>query len=282
MSRSLPNPTFSKPTYTQARPLSDDHYEHLAEVVRLLFVNAATGSMLGGAALAGLAAFKNADIQCALSSAICLVAYFHYSKIYAVRAGGVARLALQLHHNSATAHDDHNDTFSFRHRMTDEALADAYRYSDWLVTLPLLAWDVQAMADREHLTFSAPAAGGLLAGCVAFGACARFGFEQSLLKLMLYLASWACLVPVLVDLWSHNPSHILVAFTAPWIAYGVVTGIAVVAAPSSVDAHTHWRVSVFKDVSFAALDVWSKACLAVYSTSLVLEMHVPLLTNNVV
>jgi hypothetical protein len=267
-------------SYTQSGTIANEHYEHLAEVVRLLVVNAATGSMLAGAAIAGLAALNTTDVKCALSSAICLVAYFHYSKISAVRSVAVARLEEQLHHNSSTALEDHKGTVPRGHHTTDEALADAYRYSDWLVTLPLLAWEVQAMADRERLFLSAPAAAGLLAGCVAFGVGVRFGFEQGWIKLMLYLASFACLLIVLVDLWSHNPSHILVAFTAPWIAYGVVTGLAMILAPVSANPHTHWLVSVFKDVSFAALDVWSKACLAVYSASLVLDMHVPLLTEN--
>ena len=107
------------------------------------------GSMLLSGTVSGLAALTTmheTKLACALSTAVSFVAFYHYGKLVQLRENKDATVAL------ATPG-----------KATDEALplglklawidmqADAVRYSDWLVTLPLLVVEMHLLVPAPKL-----------------------------------------------------------------------------------------------------------------------------------
>lgn len=193
---------------------------------------------------------------CAVSAAICLVAFYHYAKIIDLRR-----------HSHATA-DQH---------------VDAVRYSDWLVTLPALALEINLVryADDtrtalDESTFWA----GCLAGVVLLGGTARFGTDEFApppsdetatrkraqqtvyLGMFAYLVAFGLLIPITIR--AHDRDYNL-TFIVPWFAYGFLASV--VGFANYNNQIDYQSLNIIKDVGYGLLDLWSKAILGLWTTA---------------
>lgn len=115
---------------------------------------------------------------------------------------------------------------------------------------------------------------------VTLGAYTRFGTDElvpirkdqrnsldgfgRLTGLLAYLLACVCLFFVLYNLLADLTSHTdttngwIYGFSLPWIAYGVVPLVASLVRQFYPNEYPE-SLSVFKDVAYGALDIWSKA-----------------------
>lgn len=195
-----------------------------------------------------------------LSTIITLVAAYHYRAILMARAGA-AGLS----------------------KRDEELEVDGLRHSDWLVTLPLLVlklYSVIINPERE-LIFDNPELSALMAMLmILFGAVARLALDwglsfedmgqmQRIFVFACYLVSVGILVVLLIDLGStqadSSSPNLLWSFFLAWIGYPIVA-IGSFLARSTNGADSEW-LSLFKDVTYALLDLWSKAVFAWWTAS---------------
>ena len=206
------------------------------------------------------AAGQSGAYNAGLSTIITLVAAYHYRAILMARAGG-AGLS----------------------KRDEELEVDGLRHSDWLVTLPLLVlklYSVIINPERE-LLFDNPELSALMAMLmILFGAVARLALDwglsfedmgqmQRIFVFLCYLVSVGILVVLLIDLGGHqadstSPSLIW-SFFLVWIGYPIVA-IGSFLMRSTNGADSEW-LSLFKDISYALLDLWSKAVFAWWTAS---------------
>lgn len=189
--------------------------------------------------IAALSSVAVGSTPCALSAAVNCIAALHYARIRDERGrdGG------------------------------DEDCVDRLRYSDWLITLPLMGLELHSIAERADPayspTFYAKEFSAFVLFCVVvMGAIWRFADSRyanigRCIKATCFLASSALMVITLLNLLANARRDLdfLLVFTLPWGLYPVV---ALAEAAVASDA----RRPVFKDGLYAALDVWSKAGLA--------------------
>jgi Kef-type K+ transport system membrane component KefB len=233
--------------------------------MRTNLVRVVAGGMLLSAAASALAVttFQHhahaapKTAACAVSAAICLVAFYHYAKI------------IDLRRHSHTTADQH---------------VDAVRYSDWLVTLPALALEinlVQHANDTDTALSQTLKWALLLAGVVLCGGLGRFGthdFANSseerddtplslLAGVIAYGVAWGCLIIIIVDA-IHKEYNL--TFIIPWTAYGAVAiGVALA---NNLQLQDHQTLGYVKDVSYGLLDLWSKAVLGLWTTAKAMEI----------
>ena len=252
------------------------------------------GSMLLSGTVSGLAALTTmheTKLACALSTAVSFVAFYHYGKLVQLRENKDATVAL------ATPG-----------KATDEALplglklawidmqADAVRYSDWLVTLPLLVVEMHLLVPSPKL-FGIPQATALTCLMILLGAYTRFGTDElvpirkdqrrSLLDgfarisgAIAFLGASVCLFFVLWnllgDLKEDEPTGgWIYAYTLPWAAYGVVSVVAMAVRQFYPEGYPE-SLSVFKDSSFGALDIWSKSSFGIWVAAKAMDLSDPI------
>ena len=140
--------------------------------------------------------------------------------------------------------------------------------------------------DVEPYWFGIPWAVVLIVTMVALGGYTRFGTDElvpirkdqrnSLLDgfarltgLLAFAAASLCLFFVLFNLLANvsednDPTNGYVyAFSLPWIAYGVVSIAAMLVRQFYSEGYPE-SLSVFKDVAYGGLDIWSKASFGVW------------------
>jgi len=206
----------------------------------------------------------------ALSAIINAVAAWHYNEIIKVRASEAISKG-------------------------SEWKIDALRHGDWVVTMPLLVLKLYALAgnssDHDAILNTVDLAAFIAALMIALGAFARLGYEEmdgfwygnmdgydKIVGVVLYLGSIACLVLLLIDLFNifsdlETPT-IIYAFFLVWPAYAVVALLACMIRQFTDPTEYPRFVALAKDVSFASLDVFSKAVFAWHTCSAAFGYHI--------
>jgi bacteriorhodopsin len=243
------------------------------------------GSMLLSGIFTGLCAVVTQDghsrAGCALSTGVSLVAFYHYGKLVATREQSGSRVTL-----SKPGDVPMGQATALKIGWID-MVADAVRYSDWLITLPILVVELHLLIDHgaanaiDPVWFSIPWAVLLTCAMIVLGAYTRFGTDElvpirkdqrnSLLDgfarlsgVLAFVGASACLFFVLYNLLGNvsednDPTNgWIYAFSMPWIAYGVVSLVAMFVRQFYPEGYPE-SLSVFKDVSYGVLDIWSKA-----------------------
>jgi bacteriorhodopsin len=236
------------------------------------FANAA---MAGGASVAlgalFLAHLKGNEALCysaGLSLAICTVAYINYSSMLKTRL----RTIKACERNSPGKKCE-----AMKHE--DDFVITCLRYSDWLVTMPLLALKLLDLARdgpnplvssflmwKQLEAFTAALAFVMiLAGLIAllaigdFDSCRHDTRSLMTLRWMLYLVGVICLVGLYVILFltsneTDSPHWVEVyGFSLVWTLYPLV-----------FIAQMYGLCGMTKDIFYAILDVISKPLLSIY------------------
>ena len=254
--------------------------------LRTLSARIVAGSMLLGAVVTFIVAMtattaQSGRVSCLLSCAICAVAFYHYLAIVKIRSQDAGRKQLPVP----------GDTTSITKSEVaaiiswQELEVDAVRYSDWLVTLPMLIVDLHMMTESvsSPVWFTPAYAPILLVLMVTLGAFLRFGtdelvpmpsngdFSVRTIGVVAFILSSGCLFAVLYNLLWELDFAIAIntwvaAFTLPWSLYGVVVMISIVWRQVQPRGYPE-SLSVFKDVAFGSLDVWSKSVFALFVAS---------------
>jgi hypothetical protein len=198
-----------------------------------------------------------------LSVLICWVAAYHYHEIVKIRDGGETSVRLEMK-------------------------ADALRYGDWIITMPLLTLKLYAVINRPSSAydslFSSPEIAALASVLmVALGTFVRLGLDELsgwqrlvVASKVAGIAAWAlscvCLILLLIDLARAGETHpdaaILYSFIFVWVAYPLVTFLASAwRYMDKADTPYDARLSIVKDASLSCLDVYAKGAFAWYSAS---------------
>lgn len=156
------------------------------------------------------------------------------------------------------------------------------------VTLPFLVAELHLLLHGavEPAWFGVPWATLLTCAMISLGAYTRFGTDElvpirkdqknSLLDgfarlsgVISFVLASVCLVLILYNLLANvtkdnDPTGGWVyAFSIPWAAYGLISIVAMVARQVYPEGYPE-TLSVFKDISYGSLDVWSKAVFGVW------------------
>ncbi len=222
--------------------------------------------LLSAAALLAYVKHENLNgiYTSALSAMITFVAAYHYRAILKARGDAPAVQAAD--------------------RRATEIEVDGLRHSDWLVTLPLLVLKLYAVirSPNPDLIFdNAELSAFMSLIMVLLGAIARLALDwglpmgdmgsvQRLLVFGCYLISCGLLVVLLIDLGtaqvdSESPTLVW-SFFLVWIGYPIVA-IGTLVARSSENPESD-GLSLLKDISYAMLDIWSKAVFAWWTASI--------------
>lgn len=240
--------------------------------------------MIGAAAFAAMAALSYANdkstLSCAFSSVVCLIAAIHYAGILYIRNQG---------------NDDMGSEpmapLTPEQRFAQDENVDLLRYSDWVITLPLLGFELSHTLreictvrhpNRPYLADSSTAL--LLGLVVLFGAIYRFAFFELRSSQPMGINRWIGLPFWLVAsglfLWvyivllstaslvSSNPkANAIYWFVFVWIVYmlvSIITSVVILCRNISVGEPLSPQWTLFKDVCYGVADVISKAALAFY------------------
>lgn len=206
-------------------------------------VRAALGSLLAGVVLNVLAALIFLPVRsagedrlsnCALNAAVCAVAAYHYNALS------------RLVHDASASNGRMPDGYV---SASLERRKDGIRYSDWLITLPLLTVDLYLIAGGSGRWLTQAYAAALAALLIALGAFERFGTDQMapardargaadlcarVAGGVSFLFAFAILVLLIVDVAlgsrdrAPEKESTVLAFILPWIAYGVVELVCIV------------------------------------------------------
>jgi len=223
------------------------------------------------------------QFSCALSCATSLVAFYHYTKLISIREQTGTRVTLSKPGDIPTG-----QTAGLKAAWIEMAI-DSVRYSDWVVTLAPLIIDLHILNGQHTALFPMAWSPVLCTLMVIFGSFTRIGTDElvppskttahndTLVRvagLVSFILSSACLFLVLYNLLydlEDDPSEGWAAtFSLPWIGYGLVTLIAIVWRQFKPEAYPE-ALSVFKDIAFGTLDIFSKANFAFYIGSSALQ-----------
>jgi len=231
-----------------------------------------------------LVSTNNEDrLSCALAFATCAVAFYHYQKLIAIREQTGVRVKL------AKPGDVPTGQATELKLAWQELNCDAVRYSDWAVTLLPLIVDLHLMINKHTALFNIALSGMLVQVMIGLGAFTRLGTDElvprrdgkgidamMVIGLVTFFLSFGCLVLVLYNLLGdleNDPSEGWVyAFSLPWILYGVIAIVAMVWRQFQPRGYPE-ALSIFKDVAYGFLDVWSKATFALWVCSKALGMN---------
>ena len=172
---------------------------------------------------------------------------------------------------------------------------DALRHGDWVVTMPLLVLKLHALlgngSDHDTILDGVDLAAFISALMIALGAIARLGYDEmrgfwygdmdgydKIVGVVLYLGSIACLVLLLIDLFNlysgFDTPTVVYAFFLVWPAYAVIALLACLIRQFT-DPNEYPRfVALAKDVSFASLDIFSKAVFGWHTCSQAFGYHI--------
>jgi bacteriorhodopsin len=222
-------------------------------------------------------------LSCAFAFATCAVAFYHYQKLISIREQTGVRVKL------AKPGDVPMGQATELKLAWQELSCDAVRYSDWAVTLLPLIIDLHMIVDKHTALFSIAWSGMLVQVMVALGAFTRLGTDElvprrdgkgvdamMVIGLLAFFLSCGCLALVLYnllgDLESDPSNGWVYAFSLPWILYGVVAIASIVWRQFQSRGYPE-ALSIFKDVAYGFLDVWSKATFALWICSKALGVN---------
>lgn len=239
--------------------------ESLHFLSRLAFAVQLAGALLVGLIVAS--GDRTDSFGLALNCVVCSVAAVHYYALLDMRSQYVESTTRETNLN------------------TIETRADAIRYSDWLITLPLLGVEVvhmlhrlPSLARRDDLLSSPPLTALLLFGTVVFGGAWRAFVETEtrfgasilcyVLSLLLFATAVFLIYFDLSRVEGEEDSKVAVAlylFVGVWCVYPAITLPKLIGSFSKRDTS---EMEIFvKDLLFAACDVLSKAGLAYYAAT---------------
>lgn len=125
-----------------------------ATFLRASVIRVAAGAMLLGAVFSGLATMTTASadsrFSCAISCAVCLVAFYHYLALMSIRTQKALRVTLDA---PGQAPEGLPSPLKL---AWQDAAADAVRYSDWLVRAAYLHRTPPAFARFPLAHFAFP------------------------------------------------------------------------------------------------------------------------------
>jgi len=248
--------------------------------IRATAMRVVTGTLLLSGLFVGCAALTVDDatktLSCALSCATSIVAFYHYTKLVSIREQGGTRITLSKPGDIPMGQPPALKL------AWQELAADAVRYSDWIVTLTPLIVDLHILNGQQTALFPIAWSPVLCILMVVFGAFTRIGTDELIppstatksndgvvrvAGLISFVLSAVCLFLVLYNLLygskNDQSNGWAAAFSLPWVGYGIVAMVAIVWRQFQPDGYPE-ALSVFKDVGFGALDVWSKAVFAFY------------------
>lgn len=241
--------------------------------LRAAALRVVAGSMLLAAALALCAAIvASSDTDrssCALAFCTCVVAFYHYKKLVSIREQTGSHVTLTKPGDTPVGQAPGLKL------AWQELNVDAVRYSDWAVTLTPLIIDLHIIVGGHTAFFSISWSVMLCIAMVMFGSFTRLGTDELvpgnqgrgldgpiLFGIVSFALSSVCLALVLANLLvdlENDPSNGWVyAFSLPWVGYGVVALISIVWRQFDAKGYPE-LLSIFKDLAFGTLDVWSKA-----------------------
>lgn len=172
---------------------------------------------------------------------------------------------------------------------------DALRHGDWVVTMPLLVLKLHALlgngSDHDTILQGVDLAAFISALMIALGAIARLGYDEmvgfwygdmdgydKVVAVVLYLGSIACLVLLLIDLFhlfsDFDTPTVVFAFFLVWPAYAVIALLACAIRQFTDPTEYPRFVALAKDVSFASLDIFSKAVFGWHTCSQAFGYHI--------
>jgi bacteriorhodopsin len=226
-------------------------------VMGAVFLQMATAAMLGGTLIAVCAAIARQSYDCTMAAGVCGVAYVHYT------AMGMLRWR-----------EASEKLESFGPFNVDQAVA-LLRYSDWLVTMPLLVLKVLNMArdgpvqtsdflENEYIPTGLAALAMLMIVCgyVSSAVYGEVDSNKSIFgpRIGLYLVGMVCLTLIYLVLFftaleseSRHTNEVF-GFALLWVAYPLV-----------FLSDLMWGLSPnTKDAVYAILDTVSKPMLTLY------------------
>ena len=228
----------------------------------------------------------------ALSVVINAVAAMHYRWISKIRAyHGPMWLT---HHKSkgddaSTAWLPYN-AWDGKTAVGVELMVDAIRHSDWLITMIFLTFKIYRLINKPFANYdgifeSVEAAAATAAIMILLGAYARFGTDEMwdtkypitlASGIIAYLLSMLCLVLLLFDMGRAADGimegYFQRSFFYVWIGYPLVGLVGVgyrlgMKSCTKTEYHGAYpeELSLFKDLGFGLLDVWSKGVFAMWT-----------------
>lgn len=245
---------------------------------------------------------QDAKFLTALSVVINWVAAVHYRWIDKIRSFHAPRWFYStLKFQDRNEKDDageHSDwtpyaTWNEHKAIGVEMMVDALRHSDWLVTMPLLVVKLYKLVNRPsfddydpNIFHSVEAAAGVSIVMILLGAFVRIGLDEiwdtkaplsMAFGVLFFVASGTCLGLLLVDLGNAAApiaginGGFLRSFFYVWIGYPIVALVGIV-----VRFWRNWNrddyyggygeyLSLFKDLAFGLLDIWSKAIFGLWT-----------------
>lgn len=170
--------------------------------------------------------------------------------------------------------------------ISTEWQMDALRHSDWAVTMPLLVLKLYALInnpEQDLLLGGIDASAFVATVMVLLGAYSRLGLDEmqsfssmtagdKLIGLSFYFTSVVLLVFLLIDLCQSysgvENETIVYTFFLIWPLYGVVAiGAAYIRQHVPNPGYYPKNLALGKDCAYSALDVFSKATFAWYTSS---------------
>jgi len=266
--------TYQSVKETKASVASIEGVERpLPAFLRGSWVHFVAALLFGSAVLNVFAVLKATDaghqVQCALSAAICLIAFVHYQQIFKIRTETGSRE-------------------SFANSSVAEAYVDALRSSDWALTCPLLIVKLFLLVAPVEPWFEKWGAAGLSVIMVVLGAFTRLGCDDcaarsnkgsdcslDTLSRLLGAASWICSAVIfaflLANLYIHiddnqEKRNILNAFFMTWVIFPAISLIAMFwRLVAGGDDPFPVPLSVIKDLFYGIGDAWTKGVFGIFS-----------------
>ena len=199
-------------------------------------------------------AHEHHNVSSAAAVAVCLVAAYHYMKL------------VNLYEQET---NDPSTKTSFREQT------DAVRYSDWFVTLPGLAIELNfagTAKDAETCLKHSFYIAALLIAMTIAGYYWRF-YDNRRAPTLPLIVAWLCLAGALtLNIWWVFHDDILpgetLLFSGPWVFYGFFAILYSENEVSAKDNHKNNDINALrKHYAFCLLDIWCKAIFAGYSAA---------------
>lgn len=241
------------------------NYERLGQrfFVRTAFAFLAAAGAF--AFLAALVAIKLGHVSDAYTQALSVVissiAAYHYLEIAKVRMGEVS--------------------------VRSELEVDALRYTDWILTMPLLTLKFYAIIDSRQSSYDSIISPQIAAVAsvlmVVLGSFVRLGLDElsgwrrlsataRIVGMCCWVFSCVCLLLLLIDIGraasTHKEHYLLLSFLFVWVGYPIVTFVSSVWRHlDGADTPYDRRLSIVKDAAFSSLDMYAKGVFAWWSGS---------------
>lgn len=249
---------------------------------RFVFALLSAASLLAGLATVAHGE-SNYQFSCALSCVVCSVAAMHYAGIVYVRSNGNDELFGGDQQNKSVRR-------SPRDRYKQNEAVDALRYSDWLITLPLLGIEINHYLQKistEVPPLSSAEVSMSLFGVIALGAVYRFWYLElrrsdkwkgvltwlfsAVLFFWVYL-ELAEFAATAFETPNDEEAKVLFALMTVWWVYPFVSACVLISVfacheDSPGDQETYvldWKLTLLKELAFGLADVVSKGGLALF------------------